>query len=96
MNFIIFKYIYLYEKKLGYILFSIVFLINFSFILSSIYGNTLFVALAQFEPISTIEKVSDKGYYLVQFKIGSGTIAPEIPVDIVFSECYFSYRICGE
>lgn len=71
-------------KRQGYVLFSIVLLITSSFILSGIYGNILFIALAQLEPASTIEKVSEKGYYLVQFKSGLGPTTPEIPIDIVF------------
>jgi hypothetical protein len=71
-------------KNSRHALFFIVLLINFSFILSSIDGNTLFMTLAQLEPASTIEKVSEKGYYLVQFKSGLGPTTPEIPIDIVF------------
>jgi hypothetical protein len=71
-------------KRQGYMRFSIVLVITFSFIMSSINGNILFMALAQLEPASTIEKVSEKGYYLVQFKSGLGPTTPEIPIDIVF------------
>jgi hypothetical protein len=71
-------------KNSHYMLFFIVLLVSFSFILCSTDGNTLFMALAQLEPSSTIEKVSEKGYYLVQFKSGLGSTTPEIPIDIVF------------
>ena len=71
-------------QNIIYMLLSIILLISFSFLLSSSYGDTLLVAFAQLEPVSTIEKLSEKGYYLVQFKSGIGTTMPEIPIDIVF------------
>lgn len=76
-------------KKIRYIFLSVILLINFSFLLSSSYEDTLLVALAQLEPVSIIEKVSEKGYYLVQFKSGIGPVTPEIPIDVVFLNATF-------
>lgn len=70
-------------EKVKYVLLllSIGFIINF-YLISSNYNNTL--VMAQMEPVTTLQKVSENGYYLVQFKSGIGPPTPSIPIDIVF------------
>lgn len=70
-------------EKVRYVLLllSIGFIINF-YLISSNYNNTL--VMAQMEPVTTLQKVSENGYYLVQFKSGIGPPTPSIPIDIVF------------
>ena len=70
-------------EKIRYVLLllSIGFIINF-YLISNNYNNTL--VMAQMEPVTTLQKVSENGYYLVQFKSGIGPPTPSIPIDIVF------------
>jgi hypothetical protein len=73
------------EKIRCILLLSIVFVAtNFYVISNNTYDQYLTLVMAQLEPISIIQKFSEKGYYLVQFKSGLGPITPEIPIDIVF------------
>jgi hypothetical protein len=76
-------------EKVRYIMLSLLsigFIINF-YLISNNYNNTL--VMAQMEPVTTIQKLSEKGYYLVQFKSGIGTPTPSIPIDIVFLNATF-------
>ena len=74
------------ESLLLYIAFSI----SFYFLSNSNNNNNIStLTFAQLEPISTIQKLSDKGYFIVQFKSGIGPTTPEIPTDIVFLNASF-------
>ncbi len=77
------------EKVRAILLLSIVFLINFYFVSNIINSNSSTLVMAQLEPISTIQKFSEKGHYIVQFKSGMGPPTPEIPIDIVFLNASF-------
>ena len=70
------------------LLLFITFSISFYF-LSNSNDNISTLAYAQLEPISTIQKISDKGYFIVQFKSGLGPATPEIPIDILFLNASF-------
>ncbi|HEX6294822.1 MAG TPA: hypothetical protein VFZ46_06665 [Nitrososphaeraceae archaeon] len=70
-------------------LLSIVFVASFYLISNTIHERYSSWVMAQLEPITTIEKVSENGHYLVQFKSGMGPTTPEIPIDIVFLNATF-------
>jgi hypothetical protein len=62
---------------------------SFYLISNSIHDHYSTLVMAQLEPLTTIQKVSEKGYYLVQFKSGTGPITPSIPIDIIFLNATF-------
>ena len=70
-------------EKVKYVLLllSIGFIINF-YLISSNYNNTL--VMAQMEPVTTLQKVSENVYNQLQYKTGIGPPTPSIPIDIVF------------